>query len=273
MKDIDMLRQVAIHAAYEATMKTGCSPRVFAVIKDTINQRFVNCEANRRKLEDARILGMSIHSEIGYRPLVTDDPQDNVSSALNLFYVKDKSAWVRSGGPGPKYEDISLDDFTRMIAKEYDLNIAQSESDEEISMEMAELLFDGTDTIEGIIATLYTAGWAFAELRERLKHFETLAAQGLLLELPCKVGQDVYFLDRAFRNEICPATVVGIEVNGHTPQCPLWLRIEYTSEVIGKHEYLCRADMMLGKTVFLSYAEAEAALGGHNTPKPLEVQE
>ena len=104
--------------------------------------------------------------------LTNDYPQDNVSSALNLFYVKDRSAWVRGGGPGPEYKDISLNDYVRMISQKHNLDIAQSENDEDISCEMAELLFDGTDTVEGIIATLYTAGWAFAELRERLFAYE-----------------------------------------------------------------------------------------------------
>lgn len=104
--------------------------------------------------------------------LTNDNPQDNVSSALNLFYVKDGSAWVRGGGPGPEYKDISLDDYVRMISQKWNLDIAKSENDEDISCEMAELLFDGTDTVEGIIATLYTAGWAFAELRERLFTYE-----------------------------------------------------------------------------------------------------
>lgn len=103
--------------------------------------------------------------------MVNDDPQDNVSTALNLFYVKDRMTWVRGGGPGPKYEDISLNDYVRMIAKEHDLDMADGDNDA-ISMEMAELLFDGTSTMEGIVATLYTAAWAFSELRERLKGYE-----------------------------------------------------------------------------------------------------
>ena len=32
--------------------------------------------------------------------LTTNDPQDNVQTALNLFYVKDKQAWVRGGAGG-----------------------------------------------------------------------------------------------------------------------------------------------------------------------------
>ncbi len=108
----------------------------------------------------------------GFQPLVTNDPQDNVSTALNLFYVKDGWTWVRGGGPGPDYADVSLCDYIRQIAKEHGLDMAKSDDDDSISLEMSELLFDGTGTIEGIVATLYTAGWAFAELRERLKLFE-----------------------------------------------------------------------------------------------------
>ena len=106
-----------------------------------------------------------------FKPLVDDDPQDNVSTALNLFYVKDEWVWVRGGGPGPDYADVSLCDYIRQIAKEHNLSLPEG-NDDEMSMEMPELLLDGTDTMEGIVATLYTAAWAFAELRERLKRYE-----------------------------------------------------------------------------------------------------
>ncbi len=108
----------------------------------------------------------------GFKPVVSDDPQDNVSTALNLFYVKDDWTWVRGGGPAPDYADVSLCDYIRLIAKEHKLEMAESGNDDEISIEMSELLFDGTGTMEGIVATLYTAAWAFAELRERLKRYE-----------------------------------------------------------------------------------------------------
>lgn len=107
----------------------------------------------------------------GFKPVVSDDPQDNVSTALNLFYVKDGWTWVRGGGPAPDYADMSLCDYIRLIAKEHGLDMAEGD-DDAISMEMAELLLDGTSTIDGIVATLYTAAWAFAELREKLKGYE-----------------------------------------------------------------------------------------------------
>lgn len=110
----------------------------------------------------------------GFKPMVSDDPQDNVSTALNLFYVKDGWTWVRGGGPAPDYADVSLCDYIRLIATEHNLEMAESKNDDEISIEMAELLFDGTGTLEGVVATLYTAAWAFAELRERLKGYEAI---------------------------------------------------------------------------------------------------
>ena len=106
-----------------------------------------------------------------FKPVVDDDPRDNVSTAMNLFYVKDGWTWVRGGGPAPDYADVSLCDYIRLIAKEHGLDMAEGD-DDAISMEMAELLFDGTSTIDGIVATLYTAAWAFAELREKLKGYE-----------------------------------------------------------------------------------------------------
>ncbi len=100
-------------------------------------------------------------------------------------------------------------------------------------------------------------GVSIDHLRELVK----AEKEGKIIVFPCNVGQSVYFYQKYFR-EICPATIVSIEVNGHTPTCPLWIRIEYTSTVIGKHEYLFRSDIELGKTIFLTREEVEVALGG-----------
>lgn len=106
------------------------------------------------------------------RRLTTDMPENNTETALNLFYIKDGWTWVTGGGHAPKHEDISLCDYVRMIVKEHGLCIDLSDDDYGISDALYECLFDGTDTIEGIVATLYTAGWAFAEIRQRLKEYE-----------------------------------------------------------------------------------------------------
>lgn len=169
-----MRRVVERLAAYE---NTGMTPELAAQyakyeentksmvrdLQDLTNFKFAQAEGRIAVIPKAAK---------SFRPMVTADPQDNVSAALNLFYVKDGWTWVRGGGPAPDYADISLCDYIRLIAKGHKLEMAESENDDEISIEMSELLFDGTGTMEGIVATLYTAAWAFAELRERPKGYE-----------------------------------------------------------------------------------------------------
>lgn len=104
--------------------------------------------------------------------LTTDKPDGNVENSLNLFYIKDQWTWVRGGGPAPDYKDVSLCDLVRMMVK---ANIPDTElpkDDDNLSMMMYEWLMDEPDTAEGIIALLYNAGWAFAELRQRLAAYE-----------------------------------------------------------------------------------------------------
>ena len=104
--------------------------------------------------------------------LTTDNPQNNVETALNLFYIKDGETYVRGGGPAPDYPDISLNEYARQIIKTHAPDSYMELSDDELSMMMAEWSFEGPDTIEGLIATLYTAAWAFSDLREHLKRRE-----------------------------------------------------------------------------------------------------
>ena len=164
--------------------------------------------------------------------LTTDNPKDNIENALNLFYAKDGWTWVRGGGPAPDYADISLCDFVRMLVKANIPDATLPENDDDLSDLMCDWLIDDPDSAEGIISLLYTAGWAFAELRHRLaayedtgldpleietlktgtclgcsvpelkegqalhKEWEEAYQQGRLVVLPCKVGDTVY--------KICP---------------------------------------------------------------------
>lgn len=104
--------------------------------------------------------------------LTTNTPKDNYETALNLFYIKDQWAWVRGGGPAPDYPDVSLCDYIRLIAKAHIPDAELPEDDEECDIFMCEMLFDEPETVEGLIATLYTAGWAFASLRGKLMQYE-----------------------------------------------------------------------------------------------------
>lgn len=102
----------------------------------------------------------------------TDTPQDNLERALNLFYVKDRKTWVR--GYGENGSDISLTDLTRELMEQYTepFKSPKAMSDIDISLTMVDWLFDGADSMEGVLALLYQAAWVCAELRDCLKRFE-----------------------------------------------------------------------------------------------------
>lgn len=97
--------------------------------------------------------------------IITDAPETNVSNALNLFFVRNGEAYVR--GYGENGEDISLIDFVKRIAIIQAIPIPY-----EISEYLTDCLYDGPESEEGLLALFYTAAWAFAEIRERLKECE-----------------------------------------------------------------------------------------------------
>ena len=103
--------------------------------------------------------------------MTTDSPEGNYSTALNMFYTKDMMTWVRGGGPAPDYPDIPLTAYMRNIIEKHCLDI-EHECDGDLGDAMYELLYDGTDTMEGVIATFYTAAWVASELRAHLKQYE-----------------------------------------------------------------------------------------------------
>lgn len=106
--------------------------------------------------------------------LTTDNPKNNLQTALNLFYAKDGEAWVRGGGPEYEYQDVPLFTYIRSVIQHQGLSrhLWDELDNETLAEVLTEWLFDGHETTEGIIATLYTAAWAFAEIRARLKAYE-----------------------------------------------------------------------------------------------------
>lgn len=96
------------------------------------------------------------------------------------------------------------------------------------------------------------------ELKNALGHYEDLEEQGLLLKLPCKVGDTVYAYCSEFG--ILPYVVDCIVINEHiTFQCSSY------SNPIGDCPSECLDEIEpditdFGKTVFLTQAEAEQKL-------------
>ncbi len=129
--------------------------------------------------------------------LATDKPRNNTETALNLFFIKDGETWVRGGSSDPCVHDVTLNEFIRRVAHEHkaDELFDLDTNDVELSEQMADALFYGIDTMEGLIATLYTVGWAFAELRSKAKAALTLA-DGRSVEVK---HQDVIYLENVYR--------------------------------------------------------------------------
>lgn len=105
-------------------------------------------------------------------------------------------------------------------------------------------------------------------LINKLAAYEDAEEQGLLVRLPCKVGDTVYEIDLPeYGVIVCNVLYVDI-YNGpfaHVPGSKIVAAVSVGVEVVGGHgkgsSYAFEQDDF-GKTVFLSREEAEAALKG-----------
>ena len=157
--------------------------------------------------------------------------------ALNSCYVKNGEAWYRD------YDtDISIRNLIREIYKNIDIEMPEDDEDFD-ACATDDLEFD-LNTDVGLIALLYRNLWAMAELREKLKKYEDLEEQRLLLRLPCKVGDKVWFIED--NKIIKPMTIETICVsNSNISIWHVWHKFDLDD---------------FGKTVFLTREEAEQKL-------------
>lgn len=148
--------------------------------------------------------------------------------AHNCCYIKDSAA---------RYRDFELDIDARKLTRKLLIEHAEDDdaftSDEDFDEWMIDYLQDGMDSLEGLIALFYRNLWAMADLRERLKAYEDAEEQGLLLRLPCKVGDTVYSVVED-----------GLQI----------------FELKFSLDFYVRRMSDFGKTVFLTKEEAEQAL-------------
>lgn len=186
-----------------------------------------------------------------------------------------------------RYRDFEMEmdarDFARnlMVTLTKDeLPLDKTEFDEEI---LDNLTIDPFSDVRGLIALFYRNLWAMADLREKLKYYEDAEEKGLLLQLPCKVGDTVY-VDSAILpiNDMeCenidhkipsyfPARIVSFRFAKRN-----WMKIavkakwlhEWIDDETGPEgDYIDSEKKFtislsgIGKTVFLTESEAEAKL-------------
>lgn len=98
--------------------------------------------------------------------MTTDTPDGNYSQALNLFVIGD------DGCVQMPSRNINLDDYTKQLIKAHSASIDTAGTPQEFDQTMYEHLFDGPETIEGLLAEHYCLSWSLASLRDKLKHYE-----------------------------------------------------------------------------------------------------
>lgn len=114
---------------------------------------------------------------------------------------------------------------------------------------------------DGLIMTKQDSGdnvsyyWDWDEenfkVAEKLATYEDLEEQGLLVRLPCKVGDIMFRINKGAKNPVIELTVTQINIT----------RRSYNLEVIDRDcgELMCFKND-IGKTVFLTRKEAEEKL-------------
>ena len=183
-------------------------------------------------------------------------------SEMGMFELAHNSCYCKEGAA--RYidfeNDIDARELTRHLLKDYADGDDAFVDEDDFDEEMLELLQYGTGTIEGLIALFYRNMWAMADLRERLKEYEDLEEQGLLLRLPCKVGDIIW--DNDF-GKPCAYRITGFsfgEADGYIDDPVItddivYYYSNYNGSIMGSF-----AMNEIGKSLFLTQAEAEQKL-------------
>ena len=183
-------------------------------------------------------------------------------SEMGMFELAHNSCYCKEGAA--RYRDFENDidarELTRHLLKDYADGDDAFVDEDDFDEEMLELLQYGTGTIEGLIALFYRNLWAMADLRERLKEYEDLEEQGLLLRVPCKVGDIIW--DNDF-GKPCAYRITGFsfgEADGYIDVPVItddivYYYSNYNGSIMGSF-----AMNEIGKSLFLTQAEAEQKL-------------
>lgn len=158
-----------------------------------------------------------------------------------------------------RYRDYNLDVDSRWLIRNLVKDICGEDfkdlSDEEVDEYMGSMLSVEIDSTIGLLALFYRNLWAMADLREKLKYYEDAEEQGLLLRLPCKVEDTVYF---AHHDRVISSEVLSVKYHAEAENYGVFIRERLTVDVEGISVEIDFCD--IGKTVFLTREEAEAKL-------------
>ena len=204
---------------------------------------------------------------------MTTDNEKHGLFFLNTFYGKDGQAMVRGGGPAPGYEDCTLVDFLSRAATPLGLSL-----DEEDPETVGEIMYDnlqfGPMECEGVLGFLWLAAVQATEMRGRLKMIENILGdnydlarlrelveadrEGRCVVLDVKIGQKVWILDAGDYGDDDEAYPLELNINGITLSDEHEIYYFIESPLGMDVDPFSHKD--IGKTVFLTRADAEAAL-------------
>ena len=190
-------------------------------------------------------------------------------SKMGMYELAHNACYIKDGVA--RYRDFETDIDARDLARELAWMLADielSSYDDNFDEEMLEnLQYDITKEPIGLIALFYRNLWAMADLRERLKEYEDLEEQGLLLRLPCKVGDTVYCIYERYtkcsenEQEFDEYSCQGCECL----ECDSHKELYVQSQKVYSLDWIVSNLKRFGKTVFLTQAEAEQKLKEMNT--------
>ena len=181
----------------------------------------------------------------------------NVSD-MGMYELAHNCCYIAEDGAG-MYRDYERDVDQRELVRGLMKQLAHEDmpsnpiSFDETMMDY--LALNPCQDVSGLIALLYHNMWAMADLRERLKRYEDAEEQGLLLRLPCKVGDVLYF---AHHDRVISSEVLSAKYHAEAENHGVFIRERLTIDIEGISAEIDFCD--IGKTVFLTREEAEAKL-------------
>lgn len=176
-------------------------------------------------------------------------------SKMGMYELAHNSCYYKDGVA--RYRDFENDMDARDLARELAWSLTDlelSRDNECFDEEMIEnLQYDIMKEPIGLIALFYRNMWAMADLRERLKEYEDLEEQGLLLRLPCKMGSTLY---QPIDNQINEYYIIGLRFD--ITRNKFMYEVTYN---IGLDWYNTTCDFeYINDVVFLTKEEAEQKL-------------
>ena len=176
-----------------------------------------------------------------------------IELAHNSCYADDKH--------NARYRDYNLDVDSRWLIRNLVKDICGEDfkdlSDEEVDDYMDSMLSVEIDSTIGLLALFYRNLWAMADLREKLKYYEDAEEQGLLLRLPCKVGDTLYRVNKGAKEPVIMMRVIQLYIKQIHKDITV-MRIDAINDAdMGESCYL---PCDIGERIFLTREEAEAKL-------------